>query len=585
MQPYVFDAARRKLASKVLPHRKAGHSDLAAAIGVGAVVVQLLFAQLTLALTIGFLVTDRLSRWRHVWLALPAVTGLAWTLAIGVKPAFAGFLAAGGKVVSVLAGHGTLPARLTGLSRVPAAWRHWLPGQLPLAMLAASAQAAALRLARPVRSPVPAAPGTSAAPGAGYRPGILTILRHRYLIMTLGRGEFATADGCCVGVIGATGRRATISWAEAEAGVLCTGEPSLAVTATGLVLTVAAIQHRKSVIAIDLTAGQQRAWPGADPIAAACADLAAPLREFGRSGMHYDPLSGASPAKATNLVMAMVDWTGVPHAEQLGCASYLNAALSVIGPPPSAGVLADLISMLQPDALRKRLALRPGQQAGQVAASKVTVSEVTASKVAELLSRIESDPAILTRLRTCLATLASDPVAAWLRPSPSAISLGRALAGREVVHFQLGRPRLGPPGPPVQAGPADQENRPAGSAVMIARLVVADLIDNLMWRGDAGYRGDSAVWINGCEMIDSRQLSVLIALGERTGTAVLLGTADASAAARLAAEVNVVAARGSVPGEIGVDGLPALLAAGQPEQLALSVQRPVARLAACVAVR
>ncbi len=268
MQPYVSDAARRKLPLKVLPGDKARRSDLTAALCVIAVLVQVLFAQLTLALTICFLIAGRLSRWRPAWLAVPAVTGLAWMLAIGVKPAAGGFLTAASRLIAVSAGHGTLPARLARLPRVLTDWRLWLPGQLPVALLAASAQAAWLRLA-----------GTD-GPARGYRRGVIAFLRGRYLMAALRRGEVATADGCCLGVISETGGPATVSWAEAEAGVLCTGEPAAAVTATGLSLAIAAIQHRKTVIVIDLAAEQ----PQADPIGAACTDLAAPLRRFGGQG-------------------------------------------------------------------------------------------------------------------------------------------------------------------------------------------------------------------------------------------------------------------------------------------------------------
>ncbi len=559
MQPYVSDAARRKLPLKVLPSDKARNSDLAAALGVIAILVQVLFAQLTLALAICFLIAGRLSRWRPAWLALPAATGLVWILTIGVRPAAGGFLAAAGRLIAVLAARGTLPARLARVPRVLTDWRLWLPGQLPVALLAASAQAAVLRLA------------ASAGPAQGYRRGAITFMRGRYLTATLRRGEVATADGCCLGVISETGGRAAVSWAEAEAGVLCTGEPPAAVTATGLTLAVAAIQHRKTVIVIDLAAEQ----PRIDPIGAACTELTAPLRRFGEPGTHYDPLSGASPARATSLVMAMLDWTGVPHAGQLACANYLNAALSLIGDQPSERVLAELVSLLDPEALRQRLAGLRGQGA---------------IKVTELLSRIDGDQTVLRQIAAQLSALGAAGVGAWLRPLPGvgyvpgvgygtgvgygagvgsgagAISIRRALAEREVAHFELGGLRQ------------------AQAAKMIARLAVADLVDALGERIDTGWRGDCAVWINGCEVIDDRQLGALIALGERTGAAVILGTSAASAASRLAAEVNVIVVRGSA-GEADIGSLEALLADGGQERLALSVQRPAARLTGCEAVR
>ena len=390
-------------------------------------------------------------------------------------------------------------------------WRLWLPGQVPVGLVGASAEAAVLRLGRPI------------APAAGYRPGGVTFLRNRYLTQALRRGEVATVDGCCLGVVRETGRRATISWAEAEAGVVCTGELPAAVRATGLSVAIAAIQHRKTVLVVDLGAEPPGTDPiGTDPIGAACLDVAAPLRRFGGPSTCYDPLAGASPARATSLVMAMLDWTGVPHAEQLACANYLNAALSLIGAEPTAGVLT------------------------------------------ELVSRIEGDAAVMYQVTAQLSALGSTRHAASLRPGPGAISITRALAERGVVHFQLGHPRQ--------------------VTAMIARLVIADLIDILMRHSDTGWRGDCAVWINGCEAIDHRQLGILIALGERTGTAVILGTTAMATATRLAPDVNVVAVAGSA-GAADFGEIAALLAGGHQTRLALSVKRPAARLTGCEAVR
>ena len=91
MQPYVSDAARRKLPLGALANDGVGRSELAAAIGVAVVLAQVLFAQVTLVLTVGFLITGRLSRWRPVWLAVPAAAGFAWVLVVGERAAVAGF--------------------------------------------------------------------------------------------------------------------------------------------------------------------------------------------------------------------------------------------------------------------------------------------------------------------------------------------------------------------------------------------------------------------------------------------------------------------------------------------------------------
>src|ERR1700745_895965 len=65
--------------------------ELIAVCAVLAVVAHLLFAQLPLILAAAFVITTRLSRWRPVWLAVPAAVGLVWVLAIGPATAAAGF--------------------------------------------------------------------------------------------------------------------------------------------------------------------------------------------------------------------------------------------------------------------------------------------------------------------------------------------------------------------------------------------------------------------------------------------------------------------------------------------------------------
>jgi hypothetical protein len=301
---------------------------------------------------------------------------------------------------------------MTELRDVFAGWRAWLPRQIPVALIAAAAQTAVLNRSGP-------GPGRRS-----YRRGWLLAARNRYLAITLRRGELATAGGCCVGIVEATGRRAEITWREAEAGVLCTGPDASAVLATGLNLALGAIQHRKSVIIIDFSDGTV-----ADSIESACGQAGAPLR--------------------------------VAHA--------------------------------------------PAAQ----------------------------------------------------------IDLARSLTDREVVLFPLDRPALGRP------------------AVTIARSAVADLIGIL----EQSAHPDCLVWVNGCEVLGRRQLAALLAVGERTGTAVVLGTANGSAAAGLAADVNVVAVRGvSAPDEVGdvdlADALAEFHAAGRQDALSIRVRRPRARLIA-----
>ncbi|HYK33805.1 MAG TPA: hypothetical protein VEV63_17665 [Streptosporangiaceae bacterium] len=572
-------------------------ADLATSVAVVAFLTQLIFAQLTLALAICLALISKVSRWRPLWLAVPATAGVAWLLAVGIRPATAGYLAAGGRLLSLLARHDTLAVKAKAVGDMLAGWRRWLPGQLPLALIVATAQAAILSLRGPAMAKPP------------YRSGALVAARSAYLAATLRRGELATYDGCCVGIVPGTGKRAAVSWREAEAGVLCTGQDAAEVSATGRDLVLAAIQHRKTVVVIDLASDEEsdathgRYASRADRIESECAAAGAPLLLFGggahhggrpfRWSAHYDPLSSARPAQATRLAMAMIDWTGVAPARQHFCANYLNAAFTVLASSRAdlagadlrgGAVLDELVRLMAPGALGARFAQMRGRSpaAGSLA-----------SRVADLSRQLETDPVTLTPMAAQFAELSAAALSQLLRPAADQASIGiaSALAGREVVLFPLDRQVLG------------------GSAAMIARLVVADLINTLDGCGDLGSRADCLVWINGCETIDRRQLAALVALGERTGTAVVLSTVFGSAAAVLAADVNVVAVRGAspagfaaprgqswlAPGSAGppapahdemADVLARFHAPGCPDALTFAVRRPRRRLlAGCEVVR
>src|ERR1022692_1097400 len=311
MRPTLESSAERMPARFRLAHRASTRTELAAGAAVAALLAQVLLAQLTLALLICFVVIGRLFRWRPLWLAVPAAVGLSWVLTIGLRPAIGGYLAGAARGV----GYPTGPRPLLRLAHLPAAfagWPRWLPRQLPVALLAAAAQAACLQ----------------ALSGAGrheqHRRGIVIAVRRRYLAAMIRRGEVATSDGGCIGVVADTGRRAGISWREAESGVLCAGQDAAAVAATGLELALAAIQLRKAVIIIDSVGSTGLA----QPIARACAEAGAPLRCYGDSGGCYQPLSdadpprSADPARAAGLVLAMIDWSGVSHGQRRFCADY-----------------------------------------------------------------------------------------------------------------------------------------------------------------------------------------------------------------------------------------------------------------------
>ena len=565
MPPYAsrLDSAATRQAQP--PHGSAAR-NLAAGAAAGAVVVQLALAQVTLALTIAFLVIAVVTRWRPAWLAWPAAAGVCWIAVIGPARAGADYVASAWHMVSVLAGSGSLAAPVRGLASATAGWQRWLPGQLPVALMAAAAEVALARWLSAALWP----PGRR-----GCRPGLLVLVRRCYVLASLRRGEVATADGGCLGVIADTGRRAAVSWREAAGGVLVTGLDAGAVASTCLDLAAAAIGHRKSVIVIDLTSGVvtggEHGRRGAATVPCSvlramtttCASAGAPLAIYGHGRERYEPFGDAGPAAAADLLIAMTGLAEDGHGRRAFCAEYARAAFEVItagagsaGTRQRPGVVDDVAVLLRPGALEARL-----------------------SALGQTLNR-PTGPAehdALALLAARLASLRRSPAGALLsRPAEAgspAISLARALARRQVVLFPL-------------------DPRPHGAGgVMIARLIVADLVRVLGERAGAG--ADVLAWINGCEAMDAGSVAALLETGQAAGVATMLSTADGATAAALGAQLNVVVLRGRSPRGLtgraalggGVDGvhgnadvLPAaMLAARRGDALSVLVRAPVPR--------
>ncbi len=165
------------------------------------------------------------------------------------------------------------------------------------------------------------------------------------------------------------------------------------------------------------------------------------------------------------------------------------------------------------------------------------------------------------------------------------------------------------------------------SATMIAGLAACDLMAVCTELSRIPVAGDALAWIHGCETLEGRLLTELVATGAGAGMAVLLSTTSAAAAERLSETVNVLLAWGpadpavaarftdlagpatvpgaTVPGATGTAGLGTavppgyplgadgghpvagqpLLTAGQAE-FGLLVKRPQARvLPLCRSVR
>jgi hypothetical protein len=244
-----------------LPRR----GQVIAASAMLALLIQLLFAQLTLAFALLFVMAGRIADWRNSWLLTPAAVGLAWSLAVGPGHAVAGFAAGPDQVLSYF-GHGHTLGRLGHPLTGFAGAAGWLPRQLPVALVTGAAEAAALTwLGRRRAGQPPPRP----------RPGAVAALRGAFAARMIRAGAVLTRDGCALGVVRHTGAVAELRWTEISGGALITGPVATEVTVTGLQVVHAALRRRKPLIVID---------PGDDAaiaraVAAACAATGAPLRD------------------------------------------------------------------------------------------------------------------------------------------------------------------------------------------------------------------------------------------------------------------------------------------------------------------
>ena len=155
---------RARRARYLIPLGTPRRRELLAALAVLGVLAGLLFAPVTLGLAVAFHAIGKITRWRPVWLAVPAACGLAWVLAIGPAAALAGFLAAPRAVVALLTGVTTGP----GTARPPGHGAHRLgalvPGAVPDRPHPGRGAGGRGLVARLVPSPTPVA---AAAPAHG----------------------------------------------------------------------------------------------------------------------------------------------------------------------------------------------------------------------------------------------------------------------------------------------------------------------------------------------------------------------------------------------------------------------------------
>jgi hypothetical protein len=497
--------------------------ELTAALGVAALVAHLLFAQLTLLLLGCGLITGRVSRWRPLWLAAPAAAGTLWVAAIGVSRAVAGFVAGPAQVTAYLAGAPGHPGRLLHVSAAFAGAGHWLPRQLPLALVAAAAEAAIVaRLGR-------AAGRRPDGNSSGYRPGLVIAGRRRLTRAALAAGGLVTADGLGLGLDPLSGRPAELSWAEADGGVLLICADPEAAARASFPVAWAAARRRKSLLVIDFTGSP---WL-AQTLPSACAAAEAPLARFSSAGPGcYEPFRSHPPGQAASLAAQMIDWTGSNEPQRQAGRRFLADAFAVLAatsaapapatpaPAAPATVLDGLVALLEPAALRAAMSGVPDH---------LRRRDELAMRVAGSAGALSADPATVAVLSGQLRRLAASAPGRWLRlpgAADLAISVGRAVRERGGVSFTLDR------------GARD------GPAAMVGRLAVADLAAVLRGLSELRLRADGLAWIHGCEAVDPQILAELMTVGQATGTAVLLSTGSVAVAQQLVPAARVVVTAG-----------------------------------------
>jgi hypothetical protein len=484
--------------------------EVLAALTLLAVLASLLFAQVTLGLTIAFHAVSKISRWPPTWFAGPAACGLIWVLAIGPAAALAGFTAAPRVAVALLARAVTDPLRAFHLSGVTGRTGHWLPGQFPLALILAAGIAAAwwwLDWLHTDEWDVPVS-----------RPGLVAVCRGWLTAAFVRSGGVLARGGVSLGIDRASGRPAAVLWREAEQGVLVTGSAWAAVAASSFQVVHAAIRLRKPVIVVDLAGG-----PGlAGPLAAVCSAAGAPMQVFGARGTgYYEPMAGGDPARMAALVMSVIDWDQAPDSARVSCQACLTDLFAVRAAAPGdpAGAMLDEVAgLLRPEVLRARMAQVPSYHPGR---------GLLAERAAVTVSRLEADRAMALSVAEQLVSLRASPLGRWLCPAPgplpgTRISLADVVRQRGVALFSLDGATHGRP------------------ADMIANLVARDTAEVYAGYRRAAVSGDGVCWFSACETVDQAALAELAAAGAATGRACLLATTSPAAAGRLVDQVNVL---------------------------------------------
>jgi hypothetical protein len=494
----------RYLVPRGLPRR----DEILAVCVVLAVLVHLLFAQLTIILAAVFYLVTKLTRWRRSWLVIPAAAGLAAT-ATGAGAAVAGYTAGAARVTAYLGDHGHQAGHLLHFTGAYAGIGTWLPRQLPLALVAGAVEAALAGWLSWLH--------TDEQDLRPARPGLIVAARRAATVHAIRSGGVVTRDGGCLGVTAGPGARITLSWAETSGSVAVCGSVAPDVLTTGFQLVHAAVRRRKPVFAVDHTGDPALAGQ----LAAVCAAAGTTLLVFG-GGACYEPFRHGSPGQRAALITTMLSWEGPGSQYRRSCTSYLDDVFELLDAAPGdprVPVLDDVIHLLNPVAMRARLEYVPADHPRR---------EVLAERIRVTASLVSAEPATIAGLSHQLRELRESPFGRWLRPSPDGpaadIDLGRAVTGRTVVLFRLGDPAA------------------SDSSAMLTRLVCQDLLAAGLARNGTGANDSGLIWLAECAALPRQPVTDLIARGRAAGLPVLAATTSAPVAADLAGLVNVVVA-------------------------------------------
>jgi hypothetical protein len=512
-EPVLTAPRAPRRARYVIPSQMPRRGELLAVIGVLLVLVHVIFAQLTLILALIFFGVTKVTRWRPAWLEAPAAAGLLWTLAIGPAAALAGFTAGPSMVASYLGGIGGDSSRLLHLGVAYAGMGHWLPRQLPVALMTGAAEAGLAAWLDWLH--------TDEWDLRPPRPGLAAAIRRAVVAHTIRSGGVVARDGVRLGVNEITGLPATLSWAEVAGGVLVAGSARSGTSTSSFQLVHAAIRLRKPVIVVNLGGDADLA----SSLAAVCAGVDAPFHEFSAAGpASYEPFRVGSPARRATLVTAMINWSGTSDHYRQSFAAYLRDVFELIEAAPAdrrIPVLDDVAHLLDPLALEARMAQVPDYHPRRAA---------LADRIRTSASLARAEPEMLMTASSQLAQLRQSPIGRWLRPAPAApsgagggpIDLGRVVRERAVVLFSLG-----------SAGDGS-------AAARLAWLIGQDILATDRDLREIGIDGDGLAWFDHCEGLPQHTLRELISRGSEAGLPVMLTTTSARAAAGLAAQVSAL---------------------------------------------